>query len=223
VPGVIGVKAMGWFETDSIIGASLSALAGNILAWEASPASAVPPKMISSPIKFEDYPQQALRNRQEGYVSIELKVSVNGAPLSCQVTESARHSALDEVTCKRLMKARFEPARGPDGVAVAGNFHTAVGWSMPAPGVVPDSRVFVPVAALPNGYVQPTSTFLSFDAAGFLATCEIKATSGSEAFDKVACALLRKQMKITPPHAIGNARAAGYRYVPVAALPTSKR
>jgi TonB family protein len=217
------LKTMKWFETASIIASSLSALVGDVQAWEASPASATPPKMISSPIKFGDYPQQALRNKQEGYVSVELKISVNGAPLSCEVTESAGHSALDEVTCKRLMKARFEPARDPDGVAVAGNFHTSVGWSMPSPGVVPDNRVFVPVAALPNGYVEATSTFLSFDAAGSLATCEIKASSGSKAFDETACALLRKQMKIAPPHALGNAPAAGYRYVPVAALRSSKR
>lgn len=223
VPGMIKVKTMGWFETASIITASVSALFGDIQAQEASSASAVPPKMISSSIGFEDYPQRALRNNEEGYVSVDVSVSADGAPLSCEITESAGHSALDEVTCRRLMKARFEPARDPDGVAVAGNFYTSVGWSMPSPGVVPDNRVFVPVAALPNGYVEATSTFLSFDAAGSLATCEIKASSGSKAFDEIACDLLRKQMKIAPPHALGNAPAAGYRYVPVAALPTSRR
>lgn len=223
VSGVIEVKTMAWFQAASIITATVPALLGGIQAGGASSASAAPPQMIGSPISFEDYPQRALQNKEEGYVSVEVSVSADGAPLSCEVTESAGHSALDEVTCRRLMKARFEPARGPDGVAISGIFHTAVGWSMPSPGVVPDNRVLVPLAALPKGYVQATSTFLSFDATGSLATCEIRASSGSKAFDEIACDLLRKQMKITPPHALKNAPAAGYRYIPVATLPTSKR
>jgi len=205
-----------------VVAVNLSTLVGDMESSGASPATVAPPKMIGNPIKVDDYPQQAMRNHQEGSVSVELKISADGAPLSCEVTESAGYSALDEVTCRRLMKAHFEPARDPNGVAVGGNFHTVVGWSMPSSGVVPDRRVFLPVAALPSGYVQPTSTFLSFDAAGSLATCEIKASSGSKAFDATACAVLRKQIKIAAPHAVGNVQAAGYRYVPVAASPAAK-
>lgn len=187
------------------------------------PASVKSPKMIGNPISFDDYPPSAMQNHEEGFVSVELLITATGMASSCEVTESARSPALDKVTCKRLMKARFEPARDINGEAFAGIFHTAIGWSMPSPGVVPGSGVSLPVAALPSHYTRPTSTFLTFNATGSLVGCEIKASSGSAAFDETACAVLRKQMKIAAPHASGNGPAAGYRYVQVAAFVASTR
>ena len=110
----------------------------------ADPAGTVPgtpptPRMpVPSYIFFEDYPDAALRARQQGRVAVRLEVSAAGRVTSCTVTASSRSSVLDATTCRILRsRVRFDPARDAQGVAVAGTFSTFVDWALPRPPVRP--------------------------------------------------------------------------------------
>lgn len=80
-----------------------------------------------------DYPANALRQRHEGVTRFQLGIGTDGKVLSCEVTVSSGHAALDEAACANLRKrARFVAATGPDGAAVPGTYSSAVRWKLPA-------------------------------------------------------------------------------------------
>lgn len=63
------------------------------------------------------YPRNALRRKQQGTVMVEVRVSVQGAPLQVHIQRSSGHTALDDAAVKAVRKWRFVPARrGSDAV-----------------------------------------------------------------------------------------------------------
>jgi hypothetical protein len=114
-----------------------------IVGWlAAAAAGALPvytvPKPIGAPtswITTKDYPQDALRARERGYVPIRLTVSPAGEPLDCK--HSTQSLVLGRAACRlSLQRARFSPASDAAGQKYYGVFETivafgVVGHSMP--------------------------------------------------------------------------------------------
>ena len=81
-----------------------------------------PPKVLNGPeiVSEDDYPSPALRNQEQGTVTIRLDVDERGAVRGCAVTRSSGSASLDETTCRLYReRARFTPAHDRHGRAVA--------------------------------------------------------------------------------------------------------
>ncbi|WP_379549467.1 energy transducer TonB [Qipengyuania sp. DGS5-3] len=83
-------------------------------------------------ITTSDYRSSWIRREMVGTASFRLEIAANGRIENCTITRSTGHTPLDQATC-RLVKerAKFEPARGTNGEAVAGSFSSAVKWQLP--------------------------------------------------------------------------------------------
>lgn len=80
----------------------------------------------------DDYPEEAIRNEEQGTVAIRLEIRATGAINSCSVTESSGSKLLDETTCRIMSeRARFIPARDGRGRAVADSFTSRIVWRLP--------------------------------------------------------------------------------------------
>jgi TonB family protein len=88
---------------------------------------------IQSLVSEADYPATALRAGEQGISRVRLDVGPNGRVTGCAVTASSGSAALDSATCRLLVaRARFTPARRPDGTSVAGTATAELGWTLPA-------------------------------------------------------------------------------------------
>jgi len=82
-------------------------------------------------ITFGDYPPEAKALRLEGMTSVSLAVDEQGVPRSCEIRGSSGSSLLDRTTCALLMaRARFTPARRPDGQPTRSIFNRLVKWTL---------------------------------------------------------------------------------------------
>jgi protein TonB len=83
-------------------------------------------------VTSDDYPSASLRNNEEGVTKYRLDVGPDGKVVSCTVTGSSGHPALDDTACKLLQRrARFNPAKDTSGQAVAAVWPGAVRWQIP--------------------------------------------------------------------------------------------
>jgi len=79
-----------------------------------------------------DYPTGELRLGHAGAVGFSLAVGSAGQVTGCTVTRSSGFAALDAATCRLLVhRARFEPARDEQGMAVAGTYASTMRWQIP--------------------------------------------------------------------------------------------
>lgn len=75
----------------------------------------------------QTYPTRMLRRGQGGTVSVQLIVNAEGKPTVCQIAQSDRPAAFDDLVCLGLLQtAEFTPAIGPDGEARFGMYSTKV-------------------------------------------------------------------------------------------------
>lgn len=87
-------------------------------------------KNAASIITSNDYPRGVTAS---GTTRFEMVVAADGRPQSCTVTVSSGKEALDKATCNAFMKrARFTPAKGANGIAVAGRYRGNVTWKEPS-------------------------------------------------------------------------------------------
>jgi TonB family protein len=97
----------------------------------AGPSKAVPIDPTSW-VNSGDYPESAIRARQQGTVSYQVEIDPTGAARGCRVTGSSGSAALDEVTCRIIKeRARFEPARDLSGDRVASTWASQMRWALP--------------------------------------------------------------------------------------------
>tara|TARA_B100000678_G_scaffold222425_1_gene189974 strand:- start:370 stop:1086 length:717 start_codon:yes stop_codon:yes gene_type:complete len=98
----------------------------------------VPPEPVGNPgdwIMTSDYPASANANGEEGTVSVKLSISATGDVTACEVVAGTASDSLKQLTCTLLSeRAKFNPARGPDGKAVSGFYNSAVLWKIPESG-----------------------------------------------------------------------------------------
>jgi protein TonB len=67
----------------------------------------------------KDYPQSAMRRKQEGEVGLAMCMSADGRASNVRVINSSGVPALDEQAVKSVPKLRFSPAKDSAGKAVA--------------------------------------------------------------------------------------------------------
>lgn len=80
----------------------------------------------------DDYPPQAIRNEEQGTVTVRFVVGVTGRVESCTVLESSGSATLDAATCTILARrARFLPALNGKGAPVTDTFQQRVRWVLP--------------------------------------------------------------------------------------------
>jgi TonB family protein len=83
-------------------------------------------------VTAEDYPLQAMRAGEFGTTTTRLTVGTNGRVQECAIEQSSGSVLLDDATCVALTdRARFEPARDPQGRPVIGTYLKRVRWTLP--------------------------------------------------------------------------------------------
>lgn len=96
------------------------------------PIGASPRNNPASWVGTSDYQSEWARREWTGRASFRLAISAEGGVTGCTITSSTGHTALDNATCALVAKrARFEPARGADGEAVAGSYAGTIVWQLP--------------------------------------------------------------------------------------------
>jgi TonB family protein len=87
-------------------------------------------KNPGSIITDNDYPPRD--QDKEGTTRFELLVGPNGNPISCTTTVSSGHEVLDKAACNAFLKrARFTPAKDPNGNPITGRYKGSVTWKAP--------------------------------------------------------------------------------------------
>ncbi len=153
------------------IGAGLAAMLTATSARAQEPADAGPPspgatdadastspslKVHADPI----YPPDALRDRIEGTVGIEVTLDETGTVVDARVTESAGHG-FDEAALAAVRQWTFEPAR-TNGAPIRATVHLALPFQLP-PGTAASTTT--PVAAPPAPAAPPPTPAASSPAA----------------------------------------------------------
>lgn len=105
------------------------------LLFEIAPGQArgpVPVDELHTVIQAADYPDEAIRNAQEGTVEFRLDVGADGWVTGCSILASSGSAILDGATC-RIMRERvtFHPATDADGKATPGSLETRIRWTLP--------------------------------------------------------------------------------------------
>jgi TonB family protein len=153
---------------------------------------------------FEDYPMKAFDKEWKGAASFELVVDPVGRPVSCTIIKSTGYSLLDRQTCFiAVHRARFTPARGPDGTAVYGAYRSMVKWHRPDQDslqVEPGPDLEIAVSALPPGTKQPAAIKVAYfvDANGAASSCTILPESKSQPSSLADAACREVLAKSTP-------------------------
>lgn len=96
------------------------------------PVSAKPRNNPGTWLRDTDYKSAWARRELQGVAAFTLDIAATGKVTGCRVTGSTGHGELDAATCDLLQRrAKFEPARGANGEAVAGQFSSSVRWVLP--------------------------------------------------------------------------------------------
>ena len=125
----------------------------------------------------DDYPMKAFEREWRGTTKFEVLVDPDGKPAGCAITRSSGYDELDKHTCFIAMhRARFTPARGPDGGNIYGLYRSQVMWHRPDQERLqgePGPDLEVTVAALPSGAQEPPAVKIAYfvDAAGNPSAC----------------------------------------------------
>jgi len=107
----------------------------------APPAPPPPPRKVqtarakgSLPGLFstDDYPSSAIRDEEQGTVSVRLTIGTDGRVSDCNVTSSSGSRALDSTTCSILKRrARYTPAKDETGRNVTDTDTARIRWQLP--------------------------------------------------------------------------------------------
>lgn len=107
--------------------------------WQIDPVTLASFKALPKPMgnlgvwaTTNDYPRKSLDAGIGGDVAFKLRVGSDGKPIDCLVIESSKIAELDATTCRLVMlRARFSPALGPDGVAAEAPYVNRIQWRVP--------------------------------------------------------------------------------------------
>ncbi|QNM81916.1 energy transducer TonB [Sphingomonas sabuli] len=96
------------------------------------PAGPPPPESDGHIFSGHDYPADAMKNRWEGTVVVDLLIGADGLPKKCSIVESSRHKLLDDTTCALIMRrAKFIPKTDSYGNPVPTHMQPpAVVWKL---------------------------------------------------------------------------------------------
>lgn len=107
--------------------------------WNISPArsdalrqKARPKTPLVRMFSTDDYPGQAVSNREGGTTSVALLIDEKGVVQDCMVDGTSGIATLDAQTCIIIQKrVKFEPAIDKDGKPVKHHYMQRVRWEMP--------------------------------------------------------------------------------------------
>lgn len=86
---------------------------------------------LGSWFAYQYYPREALRNGQQGRVTIAWTIDQVGKTRDCRVLDSSGATSLDLTTCAIILqKARFRPALDKDGKPMESYQVQAIRWSL---------------------------------------------------------------------------------------------
>jgi hypothetical protein len=95
-------------------------------------AQARPTKPLIRHFSTDDYPRQAVWNREGGVTSVVLLIDEKALIRDCMVDGTSGIATLDAMTCIIFReRATFEPAIDKDGKPVRSSFMQRVRWEMP--------------------------------------------------------------------------------------------
>jgi protein TonB len=90
------------------------------------------PENLRAWFRVEDYPTDAMRRNERGFVTVRFQILPNGRVGECSVIRTSGHKRLDRVPCRLLEKrARFKPAKDAGGAAVTTVGTTSMLFWMP--------------------------------------------------------------------------------------------
>ncbi len=96
------------------------------------PIAASPKSDPGSWIGESDYRPRWIRENLSGVAGFTLEIDARGRVSDCTITRSTGHDVLDGATCRLLTRrARFNPAKSPQGDKVAGTYSSSVAWKIP--------------------------------------------------------------------------------------------
>ena len=96
------------------------------------PSQGSPPQQGGYIFSAYDYPPEAVRNRWEGSVIVDVLVGKDGSPKSCSIVKSSGHQLLDDTTCGLIMsRAKLVPETDEAGRAIESHFQPpSVTWQL---------------------------------------------------------------------------------------------
>lgn len=142
------------------------------------PGSRPQPISRQSWITSDDYPAAAMRNEEEGSVTVRLDVTPAGRVGGCTILSSSGSASLDSATCRIFRsRARYHPARTAGGEPAAGTVIERVRWELPEDGTLPLEPAYAALAVSLDGDRRtactsideaPEDTALTFESCGLL-------------------------------------------------------
>jgi len=97
-----------------------------------APDDPKPEQQFASLFTTEDYPMQAIEENGSGIVSAILLIDADGRVADCTLTKTSGVAALDSQTCAVFKtRARYQPAKGPDGRPRRSFNKVRVRWELP--------------------------------------------------------------------------------------------
>ena len=163
----------------------------------------------------QNYPSVALRNEEEGVVSMRIIVDTNGRVSQCEVTSTSESEALDAAACDGMRRfARYNPARDEAGAPVESEITQSIRYVLPEGATVVDASNIPPppefrmamadalfewqdevfddvfLGALRNAPSQLVIYGVTVDVEGKATGCGIVYPSGDPALDTRTCAKL---------------------------------
>ena len=79
----------------------------------------------------DDYPADALRNEDQGSVTVRLSIGTDGRVTGCNVSSSSGSRSLDNATCRILRsRARFSPAKLSNGQPTTDTYTQRITWRL---------------------------------------------------------------------------------------------
>lgn len=160
-----------------------------------------------------DYPEQALRSKQQGEVAFELEIDERGRVTGCTVKRSSGHGLLDRAACELYRgRARYTPAQDASGKPTTAKDQRSVRWGIgstgpgaidiDSPDLIQGSRLVLssdyPAAAVSNNEQGSVSALVRVGANGAIASCTIEESSGSTALDARTCELISTRGRFEP-------------------------
>ena len=200
--------------------------AGPALAEETNQARGASPEDIVAWAREiqQDYPAAALRNAEQGAVTMRITIGVNGRVSNCEVIQSSESEALDEAACRGMAEhARYRPALDEVGEPTVDIVTQAVRYVLPKGG--PGMSSFIPPIAIgmgkwrdlafgaefeekirEDGNGSGTALYaLTVDAEGKPSGCGVMQSSGSSNVDNGVCASLLEHAEFEPSSVHGEA------------------
>lgn len=200
----------------AIVAGLLAISAGPVMAQQESQArGATPRDMRQWAVKIQqDYPSTALRNEEQGTVTMHIEIGEDGSVRKCEVTQPSGSAALDEAACRGMEEhARYEPARNHAGEPIADSTIQSVRYLLPQGGTPKHFKSVLPIdenewravvfdetfaEAIEKSETKRSLFVLTVDEEGVPTGCGMFWPSGDAELDRKACAGLLENARFMP-------------------------